>query len=190
MTVYPQTPQSYLQQMLSTRSKGGTNLTNFTDDSEKIGKNKNRKKSRNMADAGNKDPQHQEPEEEHQGPQEDETGDEDRAVPTEMYLPDLDTAPLSQALKNGLDWGIEDEVMVECPKLKQYFGVDTFLIQRIYQDESTYTPMTRMRHFPSTAQKPNSQSPYSKKLWREQKNKGQPLRIYQEKIGHGKSRPS
>ena len=131
MTVYPQTPQSYLQQMSSTRSKGGTNLTNYTDDPEKIGKNKNRRKSRNMADAGNKDPQHQEPEEEHQGPQEDETGDEDRAAPTEMYLPDLDNTPLSQALKNGLDWGMEDEVMVECPKLKQYFGVDTFLIQRV-----------------------------------------------------------
>ena len=48
-----------------------------------------------------------------------------------MYLPDLDNTPLSQALKNGLDWGMEDEVRVECPKLKQYFGVDTFLIQRI-----------------------------------------------------------
>ena len=48
-----------------------------------------------------------------------------------MYLPDLDNTPLSQALKNGLDWGMEDEVMVECPKLKQYFGVDTLLIQRI-----------------------------------------------------------
>ena len=38
---------------------------------------------------------------------------------------------ITQPLKNGLDWGMEDEVMVECPKLKQYFGVDTFLIQRI-----------------------------------------------------------
>ena len=103
-------------------------MTNFTDDPEKIGRNKNRRKSRNMADAGNKDPQHQEPEEEHQ---EDETGDEDTAAPPEMYLPDLDNTPLSQALKNGLDWGMEDEVIVECPKLKQYFGVDTFLIQRI-----------------------------------------------------------
>ena len=81
-----------------------------------------------MADAGNKDPQCQKPEEEHQ---EDETGDEDTSAPTEMYLPDLDNTPLSQALKNGLDWGMEDEVMVECPKLKQYFGVDTLLIQRI-----------------------------------------------------------
>ena len=81
-----------------------------------------------MADAGNKNPQHQEPEEEHQ---EDETGDKDAAPPTEMYLPDLDNTPLSQALKNGLDWGMEDKVMVECPKLKQYFGVDTLLIQRI-----------------------------------------------------------
>ena len=58
-------------------------------------------------------------------------GIEDTAAPTEMYLPDLDNTPLSQALKNGLDWGMEDEVMVECPKLKQYFGVDTLLIQRI-----------------------------------------------------------
>ena len=106
-------------------------MTNFTDDPEKIGKNKNRRKSRNMADAGNKDPQHQEPDEEHQGPQEDKTGDEDRTASTEMYIPDLDNMPLSQALKNGLDWGMEDEVMVECPKLKQYFGVDTFLIPRI-----------------------------------------------------------
>ena len=80
-----------------------------------------------MADAGNEDPQRQQPEEH----QEDETGDEDAASPTEMYLPDLDNTPLSQALKNGLDWGMEDEVMIECPKLKQYFGVDTLLVQRI-----------------------------------------------------------
>ena len=69
-------------------------MTNFTDDPEKMGKNKNRRKSRNMADAGNEDPLHQEPEEEHQGPQEDKTGDEDTAAPTEMYLPDLDNTPL------------------------------------------------------------------------------------------------
>ena len=126
MTVYPQTPQSYPQRMSSTRSKGGVNLTNFTDDPEKIGRNSNRRRSRNNADAGNEDPQRQKPEEH----QEDETGDKDTATPTEMYLPDLDNTPLSQVLKNGLDWGIEDEVMVECPKLKQYFGVDTLLVQR------------------------------------------------------------
>ena len=106
-------------------------MTNLTDNPEKIGRNKNRRKSKNMADTGNKDPHHQEPEEEHQELQDDETGDEDTAAPTEMYLPDLDNTPLSQALKNGLNRGMEDEVMVECPKLKQYFGVDTFLIQRI-----------------------------------------------------------
>ena len=105
-------------------------MINFTDDPEKIGKNSNRRKSRNRADAGNKDPQHQDPVEDHQGPQEDKTGDDGRTAPTEMYLPDLDNIPLSQALKNGLDWGMEDEVMVECPKLKQYFGVDTLLVQR------------------------------------------------------------
>ena len=89
--------------MSSTRSKGGANLTNFTDDPEKIGRNTNRRRSRNMADTGNKDPQHQGPVENHQGPQEDETGDKDAATPTEMYLPDLDNTPLSQALKKGLD---------------------------------------------------------------------------------------
>ena len=88
------------------------------DDPEKIGRGGNRRKIRNMADTGNKDMQHQKPEEENQ---EDETGDEDTVAPTEMYLPDLDNTPLSQALKNGLDWGMEDEVMVQCPKLKQYF---------------------------------------------------------------------
>ena len=83
-----------------------------------------------MADTGNKDPQHQE--EDHHEPKDGETGDMETVTPTvEMYLPDLDNTPLSQALKNGLDWGLEDEVMVECPKLKQYFGVDTFLVQRI-----------------------------------------------------------
>ena len=101
-------------------------MTNFMDDPEKIGRNSNRRKGRNMADAGNEGQQCQKPEEH----QEDETGDKDTDAPTEMYLPDLDNTPLSQALKNGLDWGMEDEVMVECPKLKQYFGVDTLLVQR------------------------------------------------------------
>ena len=101
-------------------------MTNFTDYPEKIGRNSNRRKSRNMADAGNEDPQRWQPVEH----QEDEGGDEGAAATTEMYLPNLDNTPLSQALKNGLDWGMEDEVMVECPKLKQYFGVDTLLVQR------------------------------------------------------------
>ena len=101
-------------------------MTNFTDDPERIGRNSKRRKSRNMADAGNEDPQRQQPEEH----EENEAGDNNAAAPTEMYLPDLDNTPLSQALKKGLDWGIEDEVMVECPKLKQYFGVDTLLVHR------------------------------------------------------------
>ena len=52
--------------MLSTRSKGGANLTNFTDDPEKLAETKIEERAKNMADAENKDPQHQEPEEEHQ----------------------------------------------------------------------------------------------------------------------------
>ena len=61
-------------------------MTNFTDDPEKIGRNKNRRKSKNVADAGNKDPQHQEPKEEHQEPQDDKTGDADTAAPRCTYL--------------------------------------------------------------------------------------------------------
>ena len=102
------------------------NLTNFTDNPEKIGRNSNRRKSRNMADVGNEDQQRQPPGED----QENVAGDNNATAPTEIYLPDLDNTPLSQALKKGLDWGVEDEVMVECPKLKQYFGVDTLLILR------------------------------------------------------------
>ena len=51
-TVYPQTLQSYLQQMSSTRSKAEANLTNLTDDSERIGKKKPRSKISNMRDTG------------------------------------------------------------------------------------------------------------------------------------------
>ena len=99
-------------------------MTNFTDDPEKIGRNSNKRKNRNMADAGNEDPQCQQPEEH----EDNEAGNNNAAAPTEMYLLDLDNTPLSQALKKGLDWGVEDEVMVECLKLKQYFGVDTLLV--------------------------------------------------------------
>ena len=67
-------------------------MTNFTDDPEKIGRNKNSRKSKNMADAGNKDPQHQEPEEEHQGPQDDETGDPISCSKTKFPIPLLKKA--------------------------------------------------------------------------------------------------
>ena len=79
-----------------------------------------------------------------------------------MYLPDLDNTPLSQALKNGLDYRLEDEVMIECPKLKQYFGVDTFLVQRtsgwirLYtQDEVETFPIScsRIKFSPSLLDK-------------------------------------
>ena len=148
--------------MSSTRSKGEANLTNFTDNPEKIGRNKSRRRSKIMADTENKDPQHQDTEEDHQEPQDDETGDTDTVAPTEMYLPDLDNTPLSQALKRGLNWGMEDKVMVECSKLKQYFGVDTLLVQRISgrvclhtNDEAETFPIScsRTKFSPSLLQK-------------------------------------
>ena len=120
--------------MSSTRSKGEASLAKFTDNPERIGKDKPRKKTKNMADAGTQDT-NQQPDtgDKNQTPNpegnKDDTQNQD--LTNEMYLPDLDNTPLSQALRTGLDYGMEDEVMVECPKLKQYFRVDTFLVQRI-----------------------------------------------------------
>ena len=92
-----------------------------------------------MADTGNVVPQHQDTEEETQ-PQEEESEDTKVIIPTEeMYLPDLDNTLLSQALKDGIQLGMEDEVMVECPKLKQYFGVDTLLVQPLSGRVCLYT---------------------------------------------------
>ena len=127
--------------MLSTRSKGEANLTNLMDNPEKIGKNKPRRKSKNMANTGTGVPQHQEPGENNQPLEQDQDQENTEVVtPTEeMYLPDLDNTPLSQALRDGIDWGVEDKVIVECPKLKQYFGVDTFLVQRISGRMHLYT---------------------------------------------------
>ena len=143
-----------------------------------------------MADAGNKDPHHQETEDEHQEPQDDETEDTDTMIPTvEMYLPNLDNTLLSQALKNGLDWGLEDEVMVECLKLKQYFRVDTLLIQRISGRVRLHTN-NEVETFPINCSRKKFSPSLLQKPWREQKNKGQHPRIYQEKTGQGNSRPS
>ena len=67
--------------MSSTRSKGGADLTNFTDNPEKIGRNSNKRKNRDMADAGNEDPQHRQPEEH----EDDSNGEEGTTATTEMY---------------------------------------------------------------------------------------------------------
>ena len=79
-----------------------------------------------------------------------------------MYLPDLDNTPLSQALKKGLDWGMEDEVMVECPKLKQYFWVDTLLVQRTSVRVRLHTN-DEDETFPLTAREPSFPIPLPKK---------------------------
>ena len=116
------------------RSKGEASLTLVTDNPERIKKEKPRKKSKNMADPVNqqatKHPNTWE-ESDTPNPQNNEDDTQNMDPVNEMYLPDLNNTPLSQALKNSLDNGIEDEVMVEWPKLKQDFGVDTFLVQRI-----------------------------------------------------------
>ena len=73
-----------------------------------------------------------ETEENNQPPNGNETDGTAAVAPTEvMYLPDLDNSPLSQALKDGFEWGLEDKLMVECPKLKQYKGLKGVEKQRI-----------------------------------------------------------
>ena len=119
--------------MASTRSKGDAALAKFTDNPERIDKDKPRKKNKNMADTGTPDT-NQQPDtgDKNQTPDPEENNDDkqNQDLMDEIYLPDLNNTPLSQALKNGLDYGTQDEVMIECPKLKQYFRVDTFLVQR------------------------------------------------------------
>ena len=118
--------------MLSTRSKGDANLAKFTDNPERIGKDKPRNKNKNMADIGTPDT-NQQPDtgDKNQTPDPEENNDDkQKQNPMDkIYLPGLNNSPVNQALKNGLDYGMQDKVMIECQKLKQYFGVDTFLIQ-------------------------------------------------------------
>ena len=148
--------------MLSTRSKGEASLTKFTDNPERIGKRKPKKKTKKMADAGTPETTQQPDtgDKNHTPNREDNEDETQNTDPMhEMYLPDLNNILLSQALKTRLDYRMEDEVMVGCPKLKQYFRVDTFLVQRI-----------------------------SGLICREQRNKEPHPRIYQAKIGHRRSR--
>ena len=128
--------------MLSTRCKGEAVLAMFIDNPERIGKDKPRKRTKNMADAGTPDT-NQQPDtgdkNKTPNPEENKDDTQNQDPINEMYLPDLDNTPLSQALKTGLDYSMEDEVMVECPKLKQYFRVDTFLVQRISERICIYS---------------------------------------------------
>ena len=117
------------------------------------------------------------------------TGNEDASALTEMYLPDLDNTPLSQALKNGLNWGMEDEIMVECPKLKQYFGIHTLLVQRTSGRVCLHTK-DEDETFPISCSKTKFPIPLLKKALEGAEQQEQLPRIYQEKTGHRKSRPS
>ena len=79
--------------------------------------------------------------------------------------------------------------MVECPKVKQYFRVDTLLIQRTSgqvclrtndEDETFPINCSTTKFSPSLLQKA---------LERAEKQRATP-RIYLEKTGHGNSKPS
>ena len=89
------------------KSRGEASLANFTDNPERIGKNKSRKKNKNIADAETAEATQQlGTEDKNHLPNPDDNEKETQtAKPTiKMYLPDLNNIPLSQALKNGLDY--------------------------------------------------------------------------------------
>ena len=101
--------------MSSTRSKGEASLAKFTDNPERIGKDKPKRKNKNMADAGTPETAQQldTGDKNHTPNLEDNEDETQNTDPIhEMYLPDLNNTPLSQALKTGLDCGMEDKVMV------------------------------------------------------------------------------
>ena len=74
-----------------------------------------------MADTGGQD-MNQEPDtgDKNQTPilEEDKDDTQNQDLTNEMYLPDLDNTPLSQALKTGLDLGMEDKGYGRVPKAK------------------------------------------------------------------------
>ena len=84
---------------------------------------------------------------------------------------------------------MEDEVMVECPKLKQYFGVDTLLVQRTSGRVWLHTK-DEDEIFPISCSKTKFPIPLLRKALEGAEQQRATPRIYQEKTGHGKSRPS
>ena len=46
----------------------------------------------------------------------------------ELFLPDLNNTPLSEAVTRGFIWGSSADIIVECPKLDQIFRVKTLLV--------------------------------------------------------------
>ena len=144
-----------------------------------------------MADTGTLDT-NQQPDTGHgnPNPEENKNDTQNQDPMNEMYLPDLDNTPLSQALKTGLDYGMEDEVTVECPKLKQFFGVDTFLVQRTSGRIRIYTH-DEIETFPIYCSRMNfTPSLLEKALQGAEKQREPHPRTYQVRIGHEKLKPS
>ena len=116
-----------------------------------------KKKREMMAEKGTTAPPRDdtETEENNQPPHDNDMEDTAIVTPTEeMYLRDLNNTFLSQILKDGSEWGVEDKVIVECPKLKQYFNVDTLLVQAISGRVCLYTN-DKIETFPIHCSKTN-----------------------------------
>ena len=104
---------------------------------EQIGK---KKKKRRMANPANRDNPINQQEESNGGnpadQQEDNNEDNNRGgLPVPASEKYLDNTPLSESLRKG----IEDKIIVECPKLKDYYRVDTLLIHPDTERVHLYT---------------------------------------------------
>ena len=117
--------------MPTTRQSENKELQQAVDHSELLTRKKKKKMAHNttkqdMNNGGTPvPPQNENPEENSDS----ETEDTTRGTPSgEMYLPDLNNTPFSEAIKRGINWGNNEKLIIECPKLMQFFGTNTLLI--------------------------------------------------------------
>ena len=70
-------------------------------------------------------------------------------TPVKLYLPDMENTTLTTARKRSIPWGHEDhEFLVECPGIKQYYGVDTLLVNFETGSCQLYTATGELEVFP------------------------------------------
>ena len=67
---------------------------------------------------------------------------------SEMYLPDLMNTPLSEALRNEMQMKNDFQILVECPLLKEIYGVDTLLVDKDSGACKLYTGLDEPEPFP------------------------------------------
>ena len=66
----------------------------------------------------------------------------------EMYLPDLMNTPLSKATRNAMQMEDDSQILVECPLLREIYGVDTLLVDKASGECKLFTGLDEPEPFP------------------------------------------